>query len=41
MAMQQDVSKHIEAQIAAWQAQIKAHQERMGQSGEAARATPA
>ncbi len=37
MAMQQDVSKQIEGQIAVWQAQIKEHQERMAQAGEAAR----
>ena len=38
MAMRQDVSKQIEGQIAVWQAQIKEHQERMAQAGEAARA---
>ena len=37
MAMQQDVGKQIEGQIAVWQAQIKEHQERMAQAGEAAR----
>ena len=38
MAMQQDVGRQIEGQIAVWQAQIKEHQERMAQAGEAARA---
>lgn len=36
MAMQQDVAKQIEAQIAVWQGQIKEYQERMSQAGDAA-----
>ena len=38
MAMQQDVSKQIEGQIAVWQAQIKEHQELMKQAGAKAQA---
>jgi hydroxylamine reductase (hybrid-cluster protein) len=38
MAMRQDVSRQIEGQIAVWQAQIKEHQEQLGQAGAEARA---
>lgn len=38
MAMQQDMAQQIEAQIQVWQAQIKEHQERMGQAGAEAKA---
>ena len=38
MAMQQDMAQQIEAQIRVWQAQIKEHQERMGQAGAEAKA---
>jgi len=38
MAMQQDVAKQIEGQIAVWQGQIKEYQERMKEAGEAAKA---
>jgi DNA mismatch repair ATPase MutS len=33
MAVQQDMARQIESQIQVWQAQIKEHQERMGQAG--------
>ena len=29
MALKQDFTKHLESQIAVWQAQIKAHQEQL------------
>ena len=38
MALKQDMAQQIQAQIGVWQAQIKEHQERMAQAGEAARA---
>ena len=31
MAVKQDFAKQLESQIAVWQAQIKAHQEKMAQ----------
>ena len=38
MALKQEFAKQIESQVAVWQAQIKDHQERMGQAGAEARA---
>ena len=38
MAVKQEFARQIEAQVQVWQAQIKEHQERMAQAGEAARA---
>jgi hypothetical protein len=38
MALKQDFAKQIENQVAVWQAQIKEHQERLGQAGAEARA---
>jgi hypothetical protein len=38
MALKQEFAKQIEGQLAVWQAQIKDHQERMGQAGAEARA---
>ena len=38
MAMQQDMAQQIQAQIQVWQAQIKEHQERLGQAGADAKA---
>ena len=33
MALKQDFTKQLEAQLAAWQGQIKEYQERMAQTG--------
>ncbi len=38
MAVKQEFQKLVEGQVAVWQAQIKDHQERMGQAGAEARA---
>jgi hypothetical protein len=38
MAVKQEFARQIEAQIQVWQAQIKEHQERMGQAGAQAKA---
>ena len=38
MALKQEFAKQIEGQVAVWQAQIKDHQERLGQAGAEARA---
>jgi predicted nucleic acid-binding Zn-ribbon protein len=38
MALKQEFAKQIENQVAVWQAQIKEHQERLGQAGAEARA---
>ena len=37
MALKQEFVKQIENQVAVWQAQIKEHQERLGQAGADAR----
>ncbi len=38
MAIKQDFTKHLESQIAVWQAQIAEHQERLKQAGAQAKA---
>ncbi len=37
MALKQELAQQIQAQIGVWQAQIKAHQERMAQAGQEAK----
>ena len=41
MALKQDMAQQIQAQIGVWQAQITAHQERMAQAGQEAKASSA
>lgn len=38
MALKQEMAQQIQAQIQVWQAQIKAHEERMAQASQEARA---
>ena len=38
MALKQEFARQVEAQVQVWQAQIKEHQERMGQAGAEAKA---